>query len=121
MAADIADVMDQIGVALTAITGLRVLDFPPKSAQPPFAFVDLPEEIDFDAAYQRGCDRVTVSVVVAVADVVDRAGSGVNSVRQAIDNATVGSSCRVQSVKFRPVTLAGGTYVGAVFALDIVF
>lgn len=131
MAADIADVMDQIGTALAAITDLRVYDFPPKSAQPPFAFVDLPEEVDFDAAYQRGCDRTTISVVVAVADVVDRAardaiaaysaGSGVNSVRQAIDDASVGVSCRVQSVKFRPVTLAGGTYVGAVFALDIVF
>lgn len=129
--ADIGTVMDQVGTALAAITDLRVYDFPPKSAQPPFVFVDLPDGIEFDTAMQRGCDRVSLPVVVAVSDVVDRAsrdaiaaycaGSGAESIRQAIDNATIGSTCRVQSVKFAPVTLAGNTFVGAVFTLDIVF
>jgi hypothetical protein len=131
MASDIGTVMDQIGTALATITGLRVYDFPPKSAQPPFAFVDMPDQVEFDLAYGRGADRTTINVVVGVADVIDRAsrdalagyaaGSGASSIKAVLDAASIGSSRRVESVKFQPVTLAGGTYVGAVFALDIVF
>lgn len=129
-AGDLADAMDQLGVALSTITGLRVFDFPPKSAQPPFAFVDMPDTIDFDLAYNRGSDRASFPVVVAVADVVDRAardaiaayaaGTGASSVRAAIDAATVGQSARVESVEFRPVALAAGTYAGAIFTVDVV-
>lgn len=127
---DIGTVMDQLGVALASITGLRVFDFPPKSAQPPFAFVDMPDRVDFDLSYARGSDRVVFPVVVAVADVVDRAardaiaayaaGTGASSVKAAIDGATVGVSARVTACEFRPVTLAAGTYAGAIFDVDVV-
>ncbi len=130
MASDIGTVMDQLGTALATITGLRVYDFPPKSAQPPFAFVDMPDSIEFDTAMQRGCDRTTISVVVAVADVVDRevrdqiaayaAGTGVASVKDVLDGSA-GQSCRVMSCTFRPVNLSGQSYFGAIFELDIVF
>lgn len=129
--ANLTDVMDQIGVGLATITGLRVFDFPPKSAQPPFAFVDMPDSIDFDLTLNRGSDRATFTVVVAVADVVDRAardaiaeyaaGSGGKSVKAALDAATIGTSARVESVTFRPVALAQGTYAGAMFTVDVVF
>lgn len=131
MAANLTDVMDQIGTALATITGLRVFDFPPKSAQPPFAFVDMPEVIDYDLAMARGADRAQFNVVVAVADVIDRAardqiaayaaGSGALSVKAALDAAAIGSSRRVESVTFRPVTLAAATYAGAIFTVDVVF
>lgn len=131
MAGNLATVMDDIGTALTGITGLRVFDFPPNSAQPPFAFVDLPESIDFDLAMVRGYDRALVQVVVCVASVVDRAardaiaeyaaGSGSKSVRAVLDAATIGETLRVESVQFRPVTLASGTYAGAVFSVDVVY
>lgn len=131
MAANLTDVMDQLGVGLATITGLRVYDFPPKSAQPPFAFVDMPDVINFDLTSTRGYDRATFTVVVAVADVVDRstrdasaayaAGSGALSVRAALDAATVGASLRVSSVEFRPVQLAAGIYAGAIFTVDVVF
>lgn len=130
MAGNIATAMDAIGTALATITGLRVFDFPPKSAQPPFAFVDMPESVEFDLSYGRGNDRATFTVVVAVADVVDRssrdaiaqyaAGSGSKSVKAVLDAASIGTSRRVGSVEFRPVTLAAGTYAGAIFTVDVV-
>lgn len=130
MAANLSAVMDQIGTALGTVTGLRVFDFPPKSAQPPFAFVDMPEAVDFDLSYGRENDRMTINVVVCVADVVDRAvrdqiasyaaGSGSLSIRAALDAATIGDSARCTDVQFRPVSLAGTLYFGAIFALDVV-
>lgn len=131
MASDLSTVMDQIGTALAGITGLRAYDFPPKSAQPPFAFVDMPEQVAYDASMKRGLDRVSINVVVCVADVVDRmvrdqisayaAGSGATSIKAVLEAATIGESCRVQSAQFRPVLMAGTAYFGAVFALDVIY
>ena len=130
MAGDLGTVMDQLGVALATIEDLRVFDFPPRSAQPPFAFVDMPDSIVFDLSMLREQDRASFPVVVAVADVVDRAArdaiagyaaaSGPTSVKAAIEAGTVGVSARVESVEFRPVTIAGGTYAGAIFTVDVV-
>lgn len=124
-AADISTVMDDIGTALTTVSGLRVYDFPPKSAQPPFAFLDFPDHIDFDCAYGRGCDRATFHVIVGVADVVDRETRDqlvayVAQIKAALDGCA-GQTCRVETCEFRPVTLAGVQTMGAVFALDIVY
>lgn len=131
MAGNISTVMDDIGTALATITGLRTFDFPPKSAQPPFAFVDMPERVWYDESMGRGTDRATFSVVVAVADVVDRAardqiavyaaGSGAQSIRAVLDAANIGQSVHVQFVEFRPVMLSAGTYAGAVFTVDVAF
>lgn len=131
MASTVAAVMDAMGTALDGITGLRVYDFPPKSAQPPFAFVDMPEGIDYDATLQRGWDRLTVNVVLCVSDVIDRAardkvaaycaGAGAASVKAVLEAATIGESLRVQSVQFRPVLMAGTTYLGAVFSVDVLY
>lgn len=128
---NVSTVMDQLGLALGRIPGLRVFDFPPKSAQPPFAFVDVPDSVEFDLAYARGNDRARFVVVVAVADVVDRsardtiaayaAGTGATSVKAAIDaDPLIGVSARVTSCEFRPVTLAAGTYAGCIFNVDVV-
>lgn len=130
MAGNISTAMDDIGTALSTIVGLRVFDFPPDSAQPPFAFCDMPERVDYDLSLGRGADRCTINVVVGVASVVDRsardaiaayaAGSGATSIKAVLDAAAIGQSRRVTSVEFRPVTLASGTYAGAVFELDVV-
>lgn len=130
MAGTMADAMDAIGVALATITGLRVFDFPPKSGQPPFAFVDMPDGLDYDLTMGRASDRASFPVVVAVADVVDRAArdaisvyaapSGASSVKTVLDAASIGQTRRVTSVEFRPVQLSQGTYAGAIFTLDVV-
>jgi hypothetical protein len=129
MAINAATVMTELGVALSTISGLRVYDFPPKSAQAPFAFVDLPETISFDGTYRRGEDRMTVTVVVGVSSQVDRAsadaaleyaaGSGSKSVKAAIDAATVGSSARVTQAQFGMIQLASSAFMGVTFTVDV--
>lgn len=129
MAGNVGTLMDSIGTALAGITGLRVFDFPPKSAQPPFAFVDLPDTIEFDASMRRGLDRVTLNVVVCVSANVDRAardaiaayaaGSGASSVKAVLEAASIGDDLRVTDCQFRPVVMAGTMYFGAVFAVDV--
>lgn len=130
MAVDLADVMAAIGVRLATIDDLNVFAFPPKSAQPPFAFVNFPESIDFDLTARRGADRITLQVFVGVSDQVDEAvrdaicefaaASGDRSVKAAIEGGEVGSSVRVQSADFGSISLASGTYAGVIFQLDIV-
>lgn len=125
-AAHLTDVMDEIGVRLATITGLRVFDFPPKSAQPPFAFVDMPESITYDFTFQRGTDMTEFKVYVAVADVVDRAvrdslalyaaGDGAKSIKAAVEASTV-YTLMVKSADFGHVTLAGGSYAGITFVV----
>lgn len=129
MAQNLADVMDAMGVALASISGLRVSDFPPKSAQAPFAFVEMPDTIDYDTTYSRGSDTMTFRVVVGVASQVDRtsrdeialyaAGSGPKSVKEALEDATIGEDCRVVSVDFGWVQMASGTFLGATFNVEV--
>lgn len=131
MAANLTDLMDQIGVGLSTITGLRYFDFPPKSAQAPFAFVDMPDSVDFDLTYGRAEDRAQFQVVVCVAAQVDRAsrdaiaeyaaGAGAKSVKAALEAAAIGNSARVERVEFRTIVMSSGTFQGAVFDLDVAF
>lgn len=126
VAANLTNVMDEIGVRLATITGLRVFDFPPKSAQPPFAFVDMPESITYDNTFQRGSDVTVFKVYVAVGDVVDRsvrdalalyaAGVGTKSVKAAVEASAV-YTLMVRSADFGHVTLAGGSYAGVIFSV----
>lgn len=132
MAADLGSIMDEIGVALAAVTGLRVFDFPPKSAQPPFAFVNLPESVAYDLTYGRGFDRMTLQVFLAVASQVDRtsrdalvayvSGTGPLSIKAAVEGAVskVGATVRVTQAQFATITLASGVYAGATFDLEVV-
>ena len=125
MAQPVSEVMDDIGTALATVDGLRVYDFPPKSAQPPFAFVDLPGSIAYDCTFRRGCDRAEFTVAVGIADVVDRAvrdqiTAYVDTIKEALDGCA-GQTTRVTTCEFRPMTLAGTTYMAAIFTLDIVY
>lgn len=129
MATNLSQVMDQVGVALGTITGLRVFDFPPLSAQPPFAFVNMPETIDYDASMARGTDRFTIEVFVGVSNQVDRsardviaayaAGSGPTSLKAAIESS-IGASIRVTRATFSTIQLSAGAYAGLVLTLDVV-
>jgi hypothetical protein len=121
-------VMDELGVRLATISGLRVFDFPPKSAQAPFAFVDFPQRLDYDATYGRGSDRLTLDVYVAVANQVSRStrdaivaycGTAAGSVKNALEGSTTSFTTRVTAVEFGQISLASGDFFGAVFTLDI--
>ncbi len=118
--------MDAIGTALATITGLRVFDFRPGSAQPPFAFVDFPS-ITYDNTHARGTDRATFAVLVAVGSASDRAsrdeigayiaGTGSSSIKTALDSPGLR---RVTGAEPVDLVLAGGTYLAYRYDVEVV-
>lgn len=129
MAIDIAVVMAEIGDRLATIEDLNVFAYPPKSAQPPFAFVNFPEAIDFDLTARRASDRISLQVFVGVSDQVDEAvrdaiceyaaASGERSIKEAIEGGVVGASVRVESAEFGQIPLSAGVYAGVIFTVDV--
>lgn len=127
-AANFGDIMDDLAVQLDTVTGLRVFAFPPKSATPPFAFVNMPDVVAYDLTFGRGMDRFTFEVWVGIADVVDRAtrakcaqfaaGSGSLSIKQAIEASTV-HDYRVTEAKFQSFTLGAVQYSGIMLTVDV--
>lgn len=130
MALDIGQVMDKVGASILGIGSLNVYDFPPESAQPPFAYVDMPEAIDYDAAMGRGCDRTTLQIHVGVTGMMNREArdaicsfastNGATSLKLAIEHAELGASVRVTKAEFATIALASGSYMGLVLTLDVV-
>lgn len=127
MAAIISDVTTDIETQLGTISGLTVFPFPPKSGVPPFAFVNLPEEITYDATFGRGQDRFTLDVYVCTGAVLARdsadaltawAAGDASGVKHAIE-ASTNYDYRVVKASFVQVSLAAASYAGVVFTVDI--
>lgn len=128
---NVADVMAELAAALDTIPGLRAYAYPVERVSPPVAFVELPEEVTYDAAFGRGADRMTVPVAVcvraqdarsstaALAEYLD--GWGTTSVKGAIDAYTFTScdSARVASAKVEPIQVADVVYSGATFIVEV--
>jgi hypothetical protein len=129
---DLGDVMDQVTTQLDTITGLRCFGYPPDNITPPAAIVTYPEEMLFDATYDRGADTITLPVIVAVGKVHDRAtrnlidaycaGSGASSIKAVVEAGTYTAfdTVRVTRAEFDIVTIGSGDYLAAVFDLDII-
>jgi hypothetical protein len=119
--------MDALGTALGTITNLRVFDFVPKNAEPPFAFVDYPEQVTYDSTMARGKDEATFPVFVAVADISDRAGrdqlgeylngSGSKSIKAALDS---GGLRRVSRAEVLTLTMGGQEFIAARFDVEVI-
>ena len=126
MSINVNTAMDAIGTALGAISGLRIFDFRPGSAQPPFAFVDFPT-VTYDNTHARGTDRAMFPVLVAVGSASDRAsrdeigaylaGTGSSSIKTALDSPGVR---RVGEATPVDLILAGGTYLAYRFDVEVV-
>lgn len=126
MAINVNTVMDAIGTALSTISGLRVFDFVPDSAYPPFAFVDLPEAVTYDNTMTRGTDFAVFPVFVAVGKLSDRAardalaaylaGTGASSIKAAVDSAGLR---RVASATVDVMTIAAQDFLSAVFQVEV--
>lgn len=131
MSLDLNGLMDALGTALGTISGLRVQDYPASVAAVPAAIVGLPSVLEFDATKGRGVDHVVVPVTLLVGMVSERAardalslylaGSGVKSVKAAIDGTLGGvvQTARVMGATVEVLTLAGVDYLGATFEVDI--
>lgn len=129
MALAINDVMDAIGRSIDGVGGLYTYSFPPDSAQPPFAYLDMPQTITYDGAMGRGMDRTSIQIHVGVTGTMSHeariaigllaAATGPNSLKAAIENAELGAMVRVVSAEFAQIALASGNYAGLVLTLDV--
>lgn len=91
----LSDVMGEVAARLDTIDGLRTHAYPADLVTPPAAVVTYPTEAEFDTAYARGMDRITLPVVVLIGKVSDRAsrdrlsayldGSGAKSLKRVIE------------------------------------
>ena len=128
---NLGDVMDAVATQLDTITGLRCFAYPPDSITPPAAIVSYPEEVLFDATYDRGADQLTLPVIVAVGKVHDRGtrdlvesyagGSGASSIKAVLEAGTYTAfdTVRVARAEFDVVRIGGTDYLAALFDLDI--
>jgi hypothetical protein len=126
------DVMDDLGVALETIPGLRVKSYTEKRVNPPQAAVALPRRYSYDSTMGRGSDDLEIPIVVfvgasdaessrnAIGDYVDGAGNA--SVKKAIEahQSTVYDIAHVLDVEFLIMSVAGIEYQTATFRVRVV-
>lgn len=130
---NLGNVMDGLGAALAAITGLRVLDFPPDSISVPAAVVSFPDTIIYDSTMARGSDETTIKVHVLVGKVSDRSardalcpyldGTGASSIKAAIEtDVTLGGAAqtaRVTDATISTMMVGGVEYLAGTFSIDL--
>lgn len=135
MAPTIAAIMAGIETRLATISGLRVNDVDPYNPTPPFAFVGMPDNIDYHATMGRGKAVLNFTITVGTSSVSDRSGqlaladyasfTGTKSIIGAIEgDRTLGGvvdDCVVTG--FRKVdgfiTLGQATYFGGIFSVMV--
>lgn len=128
---NIGTVMDELGVALGTITGLRVFPYSASRVVPPAAIVGWPDPVTYDSTLRRGADELTLPVWVLVGSVDARTardvlagyldGAAAGSVKAALDGDTYTAcdSVRVASATVESISSAGVEYLGAVFQVEI--
>jgi len=129
---NLASVATDLGRALGAIPGLRVLPFDADMVPAPAAILGYPD-VNFDATYGRGKDRWTFPVAIVVGRANDRAsyaavgkylaGSGTYSVKAAIDDyteATSYDSATVTAGEVDETTYGDIAHIAALFEVDVI-
>lgn len=129
--ADLSAIMDALGAAVGTIADLRPHPYWADNVTPPAAIVAWPDSYEFDQTMARGSDHVTLPVIVVVGRADARtsrdrlaqyvAGSGAQSVKQAVENTTTTAydSARVVKVEFGTLSIASISYLAATFDVDI--
>ena len=129
---NLADVMDDLGTALAAVDGLRVMPYWADRISPPAAVVAWPDPLTYDTTMVRGADRQSVPVHLLVGKVDARTsrdalarfidGGGEASVKEAIESyeATAYDSARVTQCAVSVMTVAAVDYLAATFTVDII-
>lgn len=129
---NLADVMDEVGKAMHAITGLRVLAFPGATVNPPAGYVSYPQSVDYDQTYGRGVDQITdLAIVLLSGDPYTKearnqvaewaAGSGPKSVKQQVE-AWPWTTCddvTITTCEFDGETVDGALHLAAHFKATI--
>lgn len=129
---NIADVMDELGAALSTIPGLHTYPYWADKVTPPAAVIGWPDPYTFDLTYARGGDSAVFPVMVLVGrpnarstrDQLSRFadGSGDASVKAVVENAayTACHSVRVQSAEFGVITVGGVEFLAATFEIETI-
>ena len=127
--------MGGIATRLQTISGLRATAYRPDQANPPFAWVELPSQIDYHNAFAHGTMRLDFTVKLAVSKAVDRIDqpalgaymdiTGTKSVHSAIEadrtlGGLPGCDCIVISAKELDFSYGGTGWYGAEFLLHVV-
>lgn len=128
---NLADVMDAVASQLDTIPGLRAFGYPNVEPRPPTAVVSFPLDYEYDMAYGRGADRMTLPVIVIVGRADERTardllsvyldGSGLLSVKTVLESGIYQAfdTIRVMKVETDVQTFGGADYLTALFHLDI--
>lgn len=131
---NIQTVMDEVAEALRSIGPLAGRTYPWNAARvtPPAAVVDLPERVEYDLAYGRGSDKVTLSVMVVVGPPADRStgerlteylsGSGALSVKAAVEGRVYGACdhVTVTEAEVLVASFANVQYMAVQFTVEAV-
>lgn len=125
------DVMEQLATRAGTIDGLRSHDIPLGPVSPPWFFLELPEDIDYDGTYSRGMDSLVLTGVLLIGKAESRAsavairpylnGSGDKSIKARLDSGpyTAMDTVRVSRAELAVYTFAAVAFLGAEFTINI--
>ena len=131
--ASITNIRSGLATRLATISGLRTASTMPDNPNPPIAIV-IPDNINFDNAFQRGMDTLTFRIFVVVGRADERtaqnsidaycATSGASSIKAAIEgDKTLGGSaynCRVTDMRnYGSVIIGEVTYLSCEFVVAV--
>lgn len=125
----LSDIMDEIAASLTA-AGYRSYSWPVPTLTPPAAVVVYPDAIDYDLTYRRGCDEISLPVVVVFGRPTDRstrdlfsnAVRGDGSIKRMLESSSYTScdSVRVTRATTDVASFAGVEYLAAMFTVQVI-
>jgi hypothetical protein len=131
--ASITNIRSGLATRLATITGLRTAATMPDNPNPPIAIV-IPDNINFDNAFQRGMDTLTFRIFLVVGRADERtaqnsldaycATTGTSSIKAAIEgDKTLGGSaynCRVTDMRnYGSVLIGEVTYLSCEFVVAV--
>lgn len=135
MTASLAEASTALGAALDTIAGLRVIDHPTDSYNPPCAVIE-PNRVDYHGAFSTGLVTYTFTVTVLVARTVDRlvldridpyiAPTGASSVKAVVESdqtlggvvqaVKVGSAAQIVTYQTADASYFGGQIEVTIYA-----
>jgi hypothetical protein len=128
---NLANVMDEVGAALSTMDNLNVYPYNADSVVPPAVVIGWPDQIEYDQTYGRGSDKITLPMWVVVGRQDQRTsrdrlavyldGAGDKSIKALVDGGTYTACDTVRVATASPValTLGGVDYLAAAFDIEI--